>query len=213
VATGGPFHTDSNCEPDRAVVLLGPDAEVPDGFDEALDASGTLFEVVRHPLLAAAELVRLERDVRQSGSASRTTFWVVGRDIDDLEDLLQTVRASLPRVSARIFVQGARLTIFDGEPVTPKPSDGSDRAGPTTVPFSDRRRLRLSRDPLDAADAPTAPTVSAPPASQMDADGDPRGEHDEDPPGPSGSAPTPEEIEMLLSMFDDEPPHEPGGRP
>ena len=75
--TGGPFHSDSNSEPDRAVVLLGPDAEVPSDFEDVLDSPGTLFEVVRHPLLAFADLVRLERDVRRSGSSSRTAFCVV----------------------------------------------------------------------------------------------------------------------------------------
>jgi hypothetical protein len=218
VATGGPFPSDSNAEPDRAVVLLGPDAEAPDGFDGVLDASRTLFEVVRHPLLAAAELVRLERDVRQSGSASRTTLWVVDRDIADLGDLFQMMRTSLPRVPARILVQGERLTVIEGASDAAKPSDGAARSGPAPAPSPDRRPLRLRHadDRFNPTAASPGPTATEPPANRADATGDPREEreeHEEDPPGPSGSAPTPEEIEMLLSMFDDEPPHEPEPRP
>ena len=99
--TGGPFHSDSNSEPDRAVVLLGPDAEVPSDFEDVLDSPGTLFEVVRHPLLAFADLVRLERDVRRSGYSSRTAFWVVGREIDDLEGLSSRRCTSSFRASRR----------------------------------------------------------------------------------------------------------------
>lgn len=202
----GPFHTDSNDEPDRAVVLLGPDSEVPGDFEEALDSPGTLFEVVRHPLLAAAELVRLERDVRRSGSSSRTTFWVVGREIDDLEHFFQRLRAYLPRVSARVLVQRERLTVFDGVPEPAVQTEGPAWPEPERAPTGRRPTLRYTGDALEPAGMPEGPSPTRSTDDAAAPDDGPRHEHDEDPPGPSGSAVTREEIEMLLSMFDDEPP-------
>lgn len=214
MATGGPANSDSNREPDRAVVLLGPAADAPSDFEDALGPSGTLFEVVRHPLLAAADLVRLERDVRLSGSSSRTTLWVVGREIDDLGELFQSVRTHLPRVSVRVLVQGERLTVFEGAieparaPEVP-PAPRADARGPSRRPT-----LRYTGD-ADGPDGTMPASASTDlPATRPDAGTAEyaRVEHDEDPPGPSGSAPTPEELEMLLSMFDEDPLGGKGGR-
>lgn len=223
---GGPSLADHLREHERVVVLLGPDAEIPSLLIDDLDRSDALYEVVRHPLLAVAELVRLELDARRSGSGAGTTLLVAEREIEDLGPMFGVVESRLPRVAARVQTGGHIVSVFEG-----LREEGLREEGRREEGRREEGRRVEARPTAPARHGPDAEPVrhAAPPARtpalrfvaddddarpvpSSDPAGDDREAHDDEPPPPSGSAPTREELDMLLSMLDDPMPDREGGR-
>ncbi len=228
---GGPSLADHLREHERVVVLLGPDAEIPSLLIDDLDRSDALYEVVRHPLLAVAELVRLELDARRSGSGAGTTLLVAEREIEDLGPMFGVVESRLPRVAARVQTGGHIVSVFEGLREEGLREEGLREEGRREEGRREEGRRVEARPTAPARHGPDAEPVrhAAPPARtpalrfvaddddarpvpSSDPAGDDREAHDDEPPPPSGSAPTREELDMLLSMLDDPMPDREGGR-
>ncbi len=228
---GGPSLADHLREHERVVVLLGPDAEIPSLLIDDLDRSDALYEVVRHPLLAVAELVRLELDARRSGSGAGTTLLVAEREIEDLGPMFGVVESRLPRVAARVQTGGHIVSVFEGLREEGLREEGLREEGRREEGRREEGRREEARPTAPARHGPdaepvrhAAPRARAPalrfvaddddarPVPSSDPAGDDREAHDDEPPPPSGSAPTREELDMLLSMLDDPMPDREGGR-
>jgi hypothetical protein len=221
VPDGGPSLADHLREHERVVVLLGPDAEIPSLLIDDLDRSDALYEVVRHPLLAVAELVRLELDARRSGSGAGTTLLVAEREIEDLGPMFGVVESRLPRVAARVQTGGHIVSVFEGLREEGRREEGRREEGRRvearpTAPARHGPDAEPVRHAAPPARTPALRFVAddddARPVPSSDPAGDDREAHDDEPPPPSGSAPTREELDMLLSMLDDPMPDREGGR-
>jgi hypothetical protein len=185
----------------RAVVLTDRGGAVSPTLRQAIDASGVRCEILGHPLLALAELIHLERTPRE-GDAPRLTLVVADREIDDLAPLFAAVRANLPHLAVWVFEGDLAIEIQRGQAeiraAQQEPRTAQQEPRPTSTPV-----LRI-------APAPASEPAAAPPSTQTALrDASPEAGHeagheavDEDPPGPSGNSVTPEELEMLLDLFD-----------
>ena len=144
-----------------------------------LDQPSTQTVTVAHPLLAAAELARLERERQASLSngsdededEDRIVLVVVNRESwRDLSPLFRMVRLQMPRVSIWVCTERVAIEVYAGNeyysptegeevapvppaPTPPKPSksrlDGSEEGDPADV--SDEE-LRLLLELFDAQD-------------------------------------------------------------
>jgi hypothetical protein len=179
----------------RAVVLTAPGGDISPIMLDQIRDSTVPFELIGHPLVAMAELARLEREVSPEGDPERTALVVCERDdFDDLNGLFDAVRSRLPRVSIWVFAGGLSVEVQRGRP--PEPLAHADvRTRP--APSADAPAARPIARPAPAlriTDAPLPPSEA-----DSDVETDAAGA-----PLKSGGPVTPEELEMLLDLF--EPP-------
>ena len=156
----------------RAVVLISADGEASPALLDAIRDSEIPCELIGHPVIAMAELVRLEKDNRHY--TERTALFVADDErIEQLSSLFASVRARLPQVAIWVIagefaVQVQRATVQDlgASPTSPTPS-----APPAGLAPSPRTRshsgpvLRIvdhADEPMDATNA-HATTVTAVP--------------------------------------------------
>lgn len=101
----------------RAVVLISADGEASPSLLDAIRDSEIPCELIGHPVVAMAELVRLEKDNRLH--AERTALFVADDErIEQLSPLFASVRARLPQVAIWVIagefaVQVQRATVQD----------------------------------------------------------------------------------------------------
>ncbi len=110
--------------------------------------SSVPFELIGHPLIAMAELTRLERDAMAGGGAERTVLIVADREqsegatafdqVDDLKPLFEAVRERLTRVSIYVFADGLPIEICKGRvsdaPIVAEPEAVLRRTGVSSAP-------------------------------------------------------------------------------
>ena len=139
-----------------------------------LDQPSTQTVTVAHPLLAAAELARLERERQASLSngsdedEDRIVLVVVNRESwRDLSPLFRMVRLQMPRVSIWVCTERVAIEVYAG----------NEYYSPT--------------EDEEIAPVPTAPTLPKPSKSRLDGseEGDPADVSDE-------------ELRLLLELFD-----------
>jgi hypothetical protein len=173
------------------VVLTGRGGAVSRALQQTIDASGARCEILGHPLLALAELIHIERFPREA-DAPRPTLVVADREIDDLAPLFAAVRTHLPQLAIWVFEGDIAIEIQRGQ-LDARPAQLEAR--PAQQETRHTPALRIAPAP------PPEPTraTSAVAAGEHEAVS---GSGDEDPPGPSGNTVTPEELEMLLDLFD-----------
>jgi len=164
----------------RAVVLTSADGDVSPLLLDAIRDSGIPCELIGHPLIAMAELVRLESSAPAEADANeRTALVVADRDrLEDLSALFRAVRLRIPQVSIWV-VAGDDIAIEVQRARFPDPLSPSDTA-PSRTPIagSGGPRLRIVQETTEVK----------PPAKR----------------GVSDESVTPEEIEMLLGLSDEQ---------
>jgi hypothetical protein len=185
----------------RAVILTAEGCALSDALRGLAAQSSTPCEIVDDPLMAVAALTVIERE----GDASeRPALVLAERQIDDLDGLFAVIRTRLRRVSVWVFEADIAIEIQRGQvqeaPDAP-PRAASPRTSGITPP-----QLRIARTAEPPAHATTLGHGSAALVDGVQ-DGGAFGEEQldgdaEDPPGPSGNAVTPEELEMLLDLFE-----------
>jgi hypothetical protein len=180
----------------RAVLLISADGDASSALLDAIRDSEVPCELIGHPVVAMAELVRLERDNRNGDE--RTALFVADDDrIDQLSSLFQAVRLRLPQVAIWVIageyaVQVQRAAVIEHKPATSAhsfdtPLHGAPRAAP---------QLRI----VEHREEPAQPTPARPDHSSGDDSGDDRA----DPSAPHSTALTAEELDMLLGWNDDD---------
>jgi hypothetical protein len=173
------------------VVLTGRGGAVSRALQQTIDASGARCEILGHPLLALAELIHIERSPREADTP-RLTLVVADREIDDLAPLFAAVRTHLPQLAIWVFEGEIAIEIQRGQ-VETRPAQQDAR------PAQQETR---HTPPLRIAPAPPPEPTRTTSAVTAGEHGAVSGSGDEDPPGPSGNTVTPEELEMLLDLFD-----------
>lgn len=192
----------------RAVVLTAPGGGVSTQVMGAIADSGVPSELIGHPLVAMAELTRLERDAMAGGGSERTVLVVADRDqgdsmsafdqVDDLKPLFEVVRERLSRVAIFVFADGLPIEICKGRaPEAPR----VEHADPIAAA---RRGASPAAPKLRITDAPLEPSSSQALADDGEPDDQPQSETAAD------EAVTRAELEMLLERFED-PGHRDGG--
>jgi hypothetical protein len=180
------------------VVLTGRGGAVSRALQQTIDASEARCEILGHPLLALAELIHIERSPREA-DAPRPTLVVADREIDDLAPLFAAVRTHLPQLAIWVFEGDIAIEIqrgqLDARPAQLEARPAQQETRPAQQETRHTPALRIAPAP------PPEPTraTSAVAAGEHEAVS---GSGDEDPPGPSGNTVTPEELEMLLDLFD-----------
>jgi hypothetical protein len=157
--------------------------------------SGTRCEIVDHPLMAVASLSVIERE---GDAHERAALVVAERQIDDLDGLFSVIRTRLQRMSVWVFEADFAIEIQRGH--VPEVPEATPRTSPPRAAGSTPPTLRITHTVEPPPEDPA-------PGSSAQLDGGARvdgrlDEHPEDPPGPSGNAVTPEELEMLLDLFE-----------
>ena len=196
----------------RAVVLTGRGGAASRALEQTIEAAGTRCEILGHPLLALAELVHLERAPRENGP-SQLTLVVADREIDDLAPLFAAVRTHLPHLAIWVFEGDIAIEIQRGQIDTraaqqeTRPAQQETRAAQqeTRPAQQETRPAQQETRPAPALRISPAPSPEHPPTPPTvieDARDAVLEQSDEDPPGPSGNTVTPEELEMLLDLFD-----------
>ena len=189
----------------RAVVLTAGGGAVSRQLRQTIEAAGTRCEILGHPLLALAELIHLSRASREEEPA-RLTLVVADREIDDLAALFTAVRTHLSQVAIWVFegelaieIQRAQL---EARPAQLEARPAQLEARPAQV---EARPAQVEARPAQIETRPAPVLRIAPAATEAERpiSADPSNESSaEDPPGPSGNTVTPEELEMLLDLFD-----------
>ncbi|MFM7135128.1 MAG: hypothetical protein ACKO0W_12535 [Planctomycetota bacterium] len=201
MATPTPRPADALRQHTRAVVLTAPGGDISPVLLDQIRDSTVPFELIGHPLVAMAELSRLEREAKPEGEPERTALVVCERDdFDDLNGLFDAVRSRLPRVSIWVFAGGLSVEVQRGRssepPAAPaRPPVARDAAPARPTPRS-APTLRITE----------APVPQAPEGVEADVD------QEDSPKG--GETVTPEELEMLLDLFEPPPDRDrpsPGG--
>jgi hypothetical protein len=225
LALPAPKPVDALRQHTRAVVLISAEGDAAPTLLDAIRDSEVPCQLIGHPLVAMAELIRLEQDNRQ-GSAERTALIVADDErIDQLDSLFHAVRVRLPRVAIWVIagdfaVQVQRATA--GESAAPsggaRESSGGarDPSGGAREPLRTNRRAPQLRI-VDHSDEPAPLTTDVV-------------EIDDDLPSTEvekrhSTALTAEELDMLLGWEDGDPDgadpikptdkssEKPGGRP
>lgn len=209
-----PMPLDALRQHTRAVILTAEGCDLSDDVRGLAAASGVRCEVVDHPLMAVAALASIERE---SKAAERAALVIAGRQIDDLAPLFSTARSRLPRVSIWVFEADLAIEVQRGhaDPESPANAEGeapSRVVAPSRPSLSAAPTLRIAGTGDDAALGREA--IAPPRGAGLESDhgkahgridaevGDVASDPAEDPPGPSGNTVTPEELELLLDMFD-----------
>lgn len=177
----------------RAVLLVSADGDASSALLDAIRDSEVPCELIGHPVVAMAELVRLERDNRDG--RERTALFVADDErIDQLSSLFQAVRLRLPQVAIWVIageyaVQVQRATVIEHKPASSQPSfEPSHATASRPAP-----QLRIVEHREEPAPPPAA-------ALEHDDSGDGRA----DPNAPHSTALTAEELDMLLGWNDDD---------
>jgi hypothetical protein len=176
----------------------------------AIADSGVPSELIGHPLVAMAELTRLERDAMSGGGSERTVLVVADRDqgdtmsafdqVDDLKPLFEVVRERLSRVAIFVFADGLPIEICKGRaPDAPRVEHADPIAVARRGATPAAPKLRITEPPHEVASRETATHA----ATNDD------GEPDDQPQSETAAdeAVTRAELEMLLERFE-----EPGRR-
>jgi hypothetical protein len=122
---------------------------------------------------------------------------VADREIDDLAPLFAAMRTHLPQLAIWVFEGDIAIEIQRGQ-LDARPAQLEAR--PAQL---DARPAQLDARPaLRIAPAPPPEPTRATSAVAAGEHEAVSGSGDEDPPGPSGNTVTPEELEMLLDLFD-----------
>jgi hypothetical protein len=194
------------------VVLTGRGGAVSRALQQTIDASGARCEILGHPLLALAELIHIERSPREADTP-RLTLVVADREIDDLAPLFAAVRTHLPQLAIWVFEGEIAIEIQRGQ-VETRPAQQDARAAQQDARPAQQDARPAQQDarpaqqetrhtpPLRIAPAPPPEPTRTTSAVTAGEHGAVSGSGDEDPPGPSGNTVTPEELEMLLDLFD-----------
>ena len=184
----------------RAVLLISADGDASPALLDAIRDSEVPCELIGHPVVAMAELVRLERDNREG--RDRTALFVADHDrIDQLSSLFQAVRTRLPQVAIWVIagefaVQVQRATVVEAKPTHGSAPGGSTEPSSLSSPFAHARpapQLRIVEHAEQPEPAALPPVVD-------DDSGDGRA----DPNAPHSTALTAEELDMLLGWNDDD---------
>lgn len=218
MALPAPKPVDALRQHTRAVVLISAEGDAAPTLLDAIRDSEVPCQLIGHPLVAMAELIRLEQDNRQ-GSAERTALIVADDErIDQLDSLFHAVRVRLPRVAIWVIagdfaVQVQRATA--GESAAPS-GGARESSGGAREPLRTNRRAPQLRI-VDHSDEPAPLTTDVV-------------EIDDDLPSTEvekrhSTALTAEELDMLLGWEDGDPDgddpikptdkssEKPGGRP
>lgn len=177
----------------RAVLLISADGDASPALLDAIRDSEVPCELIGHPVVAMAELVRLERDNRDG--RDRTALFIADDErIDQLSSFFQAVRLRLPQVAIWVIageyaVQVQRASVIEQKPASSPPSFDAPLAGVSRP--APQLRIVEHRD---------EPASAAPPLRQADDSGDDRA----DPDAPHSTALTAEELDMLLGWNDDD---------
>lgn len=178
----------------RVVVLVAPRGTGSRSFQQASHAAGTQCELIGHPILAMAELCRLDREaIGRAGdrTGERAAIFIVDRDIEDLEPLFTAIETRLPRTSIWVIQGDIVVPVRVAEPDAPAvPAAVTRRPLPTPPPSVGAPKLRF----VEGAPSELEPTSASESGTEPDAG---------DGTSPRGSeAVTSAEIEMLLGLLD-----------
>ena len=141
----------------RAVVLTSADGSVSPLLLDAIQDSGIACELIGHPLVAMAELVRLEQHSEQrspSGSDGGESTALVIADqerLEDLSTLFDSVMLRLPQVSIWIIAGDIAIEVQRG-----RPPETSATPTPSGTP-----RLRIAGEPASEPKPPVARAASS----------------------------------------------------
>jgi hypothetical protein len=133
------------------VVLISADGEASPALLDSIRDSEIPCELIGHPVIAMAELVRLEKDNRLH---TERTALVVADDerIEQLSSFFQAVRVRLPQVAIWVIagdlavqVQRAVVPEAAASPAPAPRTSAAPRVGPRTAP-----QLRIVEPNLDA---------------------------------------------------------------
>ena len=194
VATPTPSPLDALRQHTRAVVLTAPGGDVSPDLLAAIRDSGVPCELIGHPLVAMAELCRLDRDQRPGEPAERSALIVSDRDQwDDLSMLFEVVRERLARVSIWILAGQLAIEVHRGKAPDARASEPEQPAERSFAPVSTRTPPKPTLRIVEPQDA-------APMRAALGAEDEPF--DDENAGTRNAEAVTSEEIEMLLDLFD-----------
>ena len=207
----------------RAVVLISADGDASPALLDSIRDSEVPCELIGHPVVAMAELVRLERGDRRR--EERTALFVADDErIEQLASLFQAVRMRLPQVAIWVIagdlaVQVQRATVVDAAAESRFGSAGASSNGISGTASNDARtaprpgtpKLRIvEHDVDDEADAESDTEAETATDNQggnqhdnADADADARDpEPDEIASASRATSLTAEELDMLLGWED-----------
>lgn len=225
MALPAPKPVDALRQHTRAVVLISAQGDAAPTLLDAIRDSEVPCQLIGHPLVAMAELIRLEQDNRQ-GSAERTALIVADDErIDQLDSLFHAVRVRLPRVAIWVIAGDFAVQVQRASA-----SESSAPSGGAREPSGG------AREPSGGAREPLRTNRSAPQLRIVDHSDEPAPlttdvvEIDDDLPSTEvekrhSTALTAEELDMLLGWEDGDPDgdapikptdkssEKPGGRP
>lgn len=189
----------------RAVVLISANGDASPALLDAIRDSEIPCELIGHPVVAMAELVRLEHGSRD-GSERTALFVADDERIEQLASLFQSVRARLPQVGIWViagdFAVQVQRAIAIEQPVAVGTGHAHDGAT-TRAPHRSAPQLRIVDHSRDAEPVPSTPA----PANGADDESDAR----QDPDAPHSTAISAEELDMLLGWGDEPSDGTPGG--
>ncbi|MFZ9882683.1 MAG: hypothetical protein ACO3QC_14935, partial [Phycisphaerales bacterium] len=141
-------------------MLTAPGGDVSPDLLAAIRDSGVPCELIGHPLVAMAELCRLDRDQRLGEASERSALIVSDRDQwDDLSMLFEVVRERLARVSIWILAGQLAIEVHRGKSSDARATEPPQPAERSFTPVSTRTppkpTLRIV-EPQDAAPARAA---------------------------------------------------------
>jgi hypothetical protein len=181
-------------------LVVGRIEDVPSGWIEQVRAGRGAVEAVAHPFIAFAEALRHEVADRlrpSFGLARQESIAIVfaGEAFrDDRDSIAAAIRAHAPQVGVWSIDRGKiRRLSSDGSPGAVRDEPRTDAGKPPS--------LRLAgTDPVPPREEIPEPAPVAPPVAAKESR------------PPLDASVTPEEIEMLLRMFEAGPDGEPDGR-
>lgn len=197
----------------RAVVLISADGDASPALLDSIRDSEVPCELIGHPVVAMAELVRLEHGDRRR--EERTALFVADDErIEQLASLFQAVRMRLPQVAIWVIagdlaVQVQRATVVDAAAESRFGSTGASSNGISGPASSDARtpprpgtpKLRIVEHDADAEAETAADDQHRDQLDNADADArDP--EPDEIASASRATSLTAEELDMLLGWED-----------
>ena len=197
----------------RAVVLISADGDASPALLDSIRDSEVPCELIGHPVVAMAELVRLEHGDRRR--EERTALFVADDErIEQLASLFQAVRMRLPQVAIWVIagdlaVQVQRATVVDAAAESRFGSAGPSSNGISGTASNDARtaprpgtpKLRIVEHDADAEAETAADDQHRDQLDNADADArDP--EPDEIASASRATSLTAEELDMLLGWED-----------
>ena len=239
MALPAPKPVDALRQYSRAVVLISAQGDAAPTLLDAIRDSEVPCQLIGHPLVAMAELIRLEQDNRQ-GSAERTALIVADDErIDQLDSLFHAVRVRLPRVAIWVIAGDFAVQVqraSTGESAAPSGGARESSGGARDPSGGAREPSGGAREPSGFAREPLRTNRSAPQLRIVDHSDEPAPlttdviEIDDDLPSTEvekrhSTALTAEELDMLLGWEDGDPDgdapikptdkssEKPGGRP